>query len=229
MPVYSRGSPSACSRARGGAGRRVGRCRRDLCRPRIARCRTGRTGERRTPRTALATARASLGARAGATRAETRDACTAPRAYRHRSSTAGREETRWFRSPSYAFREEEPYAVERGRAVRARFRFRRRVVPRRVAPPKWCSSRSSRPAAFGRRRAHIGLFRNRGSLAKRWRGLLVRVRPRVPACAGTCPAEAERADGNKMLGRNGGEVGAGGLQHAGGPCSARDERTGRPD
>jgi hypothetical protein len=127
-----------------------GRCRRDPCKPRITSLR--RPAE---PESEVVLAHGSgegesvaRSARQGHARAETRGARAASRAYRRRSSTAGRGATRCFRSPSYAFREEEPCAVERGRAVRARFRFRRRVVPRRVAPPKWCSSRSSRPAAF---------------------------------------------------------------------------------
>jgi hypothetical protein len=44
-----------------------------------------------------------------------------------------------------------------------------------------CRHAHRAPPHIRRRRAHIGLFRNRRSLAERWRVLLVSVRSRVPA------------------------------------------------
>jgi hypothetical protein len=68
MTMCNRGSPGAGSRGRGGTMRRVVKKGPMQVEDRQL-TETSRTGERRTLHTALATAKASLGARAGATRA----------------------------------------------------------------------------------------------------------------------------------------------------------------
>jgi hypothetical protein len=90
--------------------------------------------------------------------------------------------------------------------------FRRRVVPRRAAPRTWWSSRSSRPAAY---RSSPCAYRLVQEPKFAGRALARLARARASSCArarvqaAACPAEAERAGGKKMVGRDGREACAG--------------------
>jgi hypothetical protein len=180
MTMCNCGSQGAGSQGRGGTMRKVVQKGPMQVEDRQL-TETGRTGERRTPHTAPAMARGSLGARAGATRALGRGAPAQRRAHVDAGVVRRAAALRGAAAPLHT-----PSAMMRSHArsnVCAPSVYGSGAGSRHAASCRGrCGRRAHRtPWHIGRRRAHIGLFRTRRSLAERWSVLLVRKCPRVPA------------------------------------------------